>query len=188
MRRAWIPAAAATAAAFIVVLWACTKAESKPAPPETTAAAPAPVAPVARAEPGSAPAVEPPAAAPAGGGNQPAGPDTSFKLEVTSPPPGAAAKELVARVKVVPGAGYHMNKEYPTKLEVQPPEGVTVAKPVQRIEDAAAFDNNQLAFDVKLTAAKPGTYKVPGTFKFAVCTDSTCDPKKQTIAIELTAK
>ena len=54
--------------------------------------------------------------------------------------------------------------------------------------DAEAFDDNQLAFAVKLTAASAGDYSIPGTLKFAVCTESTCNPKKHAIALALKAQ
>ena len=56
-----------------------------------------------------------------------------------------------------------------------------------REEIQAAIDEAH-KFDVKVTAASAGTYPVSGTLKFAVCTDATCDPKKQTIAFDVVAK
>ena len=169
---------------------ACSKAESRssapapglpPAPAETVAVPGADTVAV----PGAAPTGAPPAApaAPAA----PSAPDSSFQLTVTPPAPGTAGAEAVAKVTIVPGTGYKMNKEYPTKLVVQPPEGVAVAKAEQQIGDAS-FDPHKLSFDIKLTAAKAGTYPVSGTIKFAVCTDQTCDPKKQTIAFDVVSR
>ncbi len=101
---------------------------------------------------------------------------------------GAAGAETVARVVVRPGKGFHMNKDYPTKLSLELPAGVTSAKAVLMPADAEAFDDNQLAFAVKLTPAAAGDYSIPATLKFAVCTDSTCNPKKQAIALSLKAQ
>jgi hypothetical protein len=113
------------------------------------------------------------------------GPDTSFKLAVATPPAGPAGTEAVARVSVTPTEGWHMNKEYPTKLKVTAPDGVQLAKAVFEVGDVTKLDDNELAFDIKLVAAKAGTYKVDGEIKFAVCTPETCDPKKQPIAFDL---
>jgi hypothetical protein len=176
----------------LVAAAACSKAESRGtdvgAPPTQTAAAPAGERVAVPGEtvavpgaPGAAPTAAP-AGAPAGNT-----PDSSFKLAVAAPAPGAVGAQAVARVTVTPGTGWKMNEEYPTKLVVQAPDGVTVVKAEQVLADAAAFDPHQLAFDVKVTAAKAGTYPVTGTLKFAVCTDATCDPKKQTIAFDVVA-
>jgi hypothetical protein len=114
------------------------------------------------------------------------GADASFKLAVT-PAAGPAGSPSVARISVTPSTGWHMNKEYPTKLELTAPDGVTLEKAVLEQADIAKLDDNELSFDVKLVATKAGTYKVDGELKFAVCTPDTCDPKKQTIALELVA-
>lgn len=114
--------------------------------------------------------------------------DTSYAVSLDIPADAASGKEIVAKVKVTPGSGYKMNQEYPTKLTVQPTDGVTAAKAVLQKGDAAKFDNHELAFDVKLTPAKAGTYTVNGTLAFAVCTEATCDPKTEKIAINLVAK
>ena len=113
--------------------------------------------------------------------------DSSFHLAVEPPAAGTAGAEVVAHVVVTPGSGYHVNQEFPTKLVITPPDGVKVAKAEQKKEDAAAFSNDKLQFDVKLTPDKAGTYKVAGTLKFAVCTETSCDPKKREIAFDLAA-
>ncbi|MEZ4404332.1 MAG: hypothetical protein R3B06_30205 [Kofleriaceae bacterium] len=140
----------------------------------------------ASADPGARGGV---AATPPGGADlgAPAGADDQFQVE-TSVAPAAPGAEAVARVVVRPGKGFHMNKDYPTKLSLELPAGVTAAKTVLEPADAETFDDTQLAFAVKLTAATAGEFAVPGTLKFAVCTDSTCNPKKQAIALALKAQ
>ena len=116
-----------------------------------------------------------------GGGAARGGPDTSYAVAV-SPVAGAAGAPVMAKVSVTPGAGYKMNKDDPTKLTVTPAGGVTAAAPVQKL------DEHELTFEVPLTASAAGSYQVPAELKFAVCTATTCDPKKQQVAIDLTAK
>ena len=125
-------------------------------------------------------------ATPTGDGGAKGG-DTSFNVAVAAPAATAGA-QAVAKISVTPGKGWKMNLEYPTKLKLTAPEGVATPKAVLEVTDVAKLDEGELAFDVKLTAAKAGTYKVDGELRFAVCTPDTCDPKKQTVAIELVAK
>ena len=113
--------------------------------------------------------------------------DSSFNLQVASPDAVKAGAECIAHVTVTPGSGYHVNQEFPTKLVVTPPDGVAIAKAEQHKEDATAFSENKLQFDVKMTPAKAGTFKVAGTLKFAVCTESSCNPKKREIAFDVAA-
>jgi hypothetical protein len=186
--------------AFALLLLATGIGGCKRADPKGSQMAGEPSRPVEApiAAPGEAPIAAPgeaPIAAPGmapvgamGGEAKAAAKDTSYAVSLEVPADVSSAKEAVASVKVTPGAGYKMNHEYPTKLTLQPTDGVSTAKAVLLKGDAAKFDDHQLAFDVKLTAAKAGTYTVLGTLAFAVCTDATCDPKTEKIAINLIAK
>lgn len=116
-------------------------------------------------------------------------------LAVVVPPDAKAGSETVARITVTPAKGYHVNTEYPTKLQITPPSGVTVAKTEftagghdKAKGDAAELEEQGMAFAVKLTPTASGSYTINGKFKFAVCDASQCLPKKEAIAITLAAK
>src|SRR5688572_20348027 len=55
-----------------------------------------------------------------GGAAESTGPDSSFLLTQQQPAPTAAGGETVARLVVHPGEGYKMNKDFPTKLTLEP--------------------------------------------------------------------
>lgn len=170
-----------TALAVAVLAISCSKADSS-------------------SQTGSAPPVNKPGASGAtavkGGGtegaipsDQPGNPATNageFQLDVVPQP--AAGLEQAYKVSVAPGKGFHMNKDYPTKLTLELPAGVSSPKPILLAEDAAQFTEQALSFDVKLAAAAKGEYTIPATLKFAVCTDSTCNPKKQALSLKLAAQ
>lgn len=110
--------------------------------------------------------------------------DASFALKVETP----AAKKgehAVAHLKITPGVGFHMNKEYPTSLALNPPAGVTLDKAKLTAKDAAKFEEREAQFDVAYTAAKPGKQIVTGELKFAVCSANSCDPKKSPVSFEI---
>jgi hypothetical protein len=75
-----------------------------------------------------------------------------FAVSVDAPPQAEVGKATKARVKLEPGSGYKINKEYPIRLEVTPPGGVTVDRPTQRAADAVRLDAEQALFDVAFTA------------------------------------
>lgn len=163
-------------------LVACTKAESKAEKSPNPSTDPAPAAV-------EAPKAAAPAPVTGGEGGVPANAnDTSYKLTLEPPAPVAAGSEAVARIRVTPGTGYKMNKEFPTKLTLTPPAGVTLAKAEFVLSDAEAFDDKQLVFAVKATPASAGEFTVSGKLKFAVCTDATCDPKRENVSIKVAAK
>lgn len=111
-------------------------------------------------------------------------PDASYVLKVDSP---AAKKgeKTVAHVHITPGAGYHVNKDYPTTLSLTAPAGVTLDKVKQTAKDAAKLVETEAQFDVAYTAAKPGKQTVTGELKFAVCSANTCDPKKSPVSFQI---
>ena len=141
------------------------------------------------------------AAGPAAGANTGASTDDSFrlkpdegKLAVESPAPTSPGTEVAAKILVTPTGPYKINKEFPTKLTIETPEGVTVAKAQltaggadQVKGDADAFEDHQLAFTVKLTPAAAGQHTISGTFRFAVCDKDTCLSKKEPIEIAVAA-
>jgi hypothetical protein len=117
------------------------------------------------------------------------------KLAIEPPSEARAGSEAVARITVTPGSGYHVNTEYPVKLTLTQPDGMTLAKATfvagghdKGKGDTDAFDEKQLAISVKMTPAASGSYTVNGTFKFAVCDADQCLAKKETIAIAVAAK
>lgn len=181
--------------AVLALTWsACTKdAESRSVaettPPAAKAAEPSPAKAVPAAgqeqaqpsgtQAGAAAVVGTPEAVPQG---KTVGGDQSYTLTLDAPDRLARGAEGTVRVSVVPKQGWKMNKEFPTKLEVQAPAGVEVVKAEQRVADAESFQEAGATFAVKFKAGEAGAKAFQAKFKFAVCTDATCDPKKQDLA------
>jgi hypothetical protein len=113
--------------------------------------------------------------------------DSSFSVKVEAPPAKKGQKS-VAHIRITPGTGFHMNKEFPTSLTFAPPDGVTLDKNKLGIADAAKWEEQGGAFDVAYTAAQPGKKIVTGEIKFAVCSANSCDPKKSKVSIEIDVK
>jgi hypothetical protein len=102
-----------------------------------------------------------------------------------------AGAETTVNVKLTPGAGYHIATDFPIKITLLPLDGVTLPKKEltaggkDKVQgDAQTLTEQLLAFGVKLTADKPGTYNVKGFFKFGVCDKESCHPKKQPITLQ----
>jgi hypothetical protein len=117
------------------------------------------------------------------------------QLSIEVPPDAVAGKETTARVIVTPSSKYKINFEFSTKLTLEPPAGVTLAKTELKAGgmskaqgDAEKFEEKQLAFAVKLTPTKSGSHTINGTFKFAVCDKDQCRAKREPIAIQVAAK
>lgn len=187
---------------LLVAAAACSKSagnQDKVSSPPPSAASGAPDV-IAVPQAGQGPSMgKPEAAAPAAAA--PGKDDDRFKLKpeegklAIEAPDAKAGSEAVAKIVVTPGAGYHVNTEYPVKLTLTAPAGVTLAKSEflagghdKGKGDTEVFDEKQLAIAVKLTPAQSGSYTINGSFKFAVCDKDQCLAKKETIAIAVAAK
>ena len=107
--------------------------------------------------------------------------DPAYSLKIDAPA-GKKAQRGVVKIHIAPGSGYHMNKDYPTSVTVTPPTGASVEKPKQTAKDATKFEEAGADFEVAYTSTAAGKQTFSGEIKFAVCTASTCDPKKEKLS------
>lgn len=101
-----------------------------------------------------------------------------FVVDVELPPKARAGHEALAKVHVSPRAPWHMNTEFPAKLRLDTPEGVSLAVPEQRTEDAERLDEEGLVFAIPFTAKSHGAKTFHGDLEFAVCEDDACAPTR----------
>jgi hypothetical protein len=111
-----------------------------------------------------------------------------YTLEVQPPSEAKAGEPGVVKVKVLPKAPWHMNLDYPTKLVVDAPTGVELAKSEQKKADAKALTDETCEFDVAFTASETGDKSFTGKFKFAICQDEACSPVQEDIQFQVAVK
>jgi hypothetical protein len=107
---------------------------------------------------------------------------------------GKAGAEAIAALKLAPATGWKVATDYPIKLQLEAPAGVTLTKAEltaggrnKSQGDAATLTEQALAFDIKATAEKAGSYEIKGVFKFGICEKESCHPKKQPVTITVAA-
>lgn len=107
---------------------------------------------------------------------------------------GKAGSEAIAKLQLAPGTGYHVATDYPIKLQLEAPAGVKLVKAEltaggrnKTQGDASTLTEQALAFDIKATADKAGSYEIKGVFKFGICEKESCHPKKQPVTITVAA-
>ena len=111
--------------------------------------------------------------------------DDSYSLELELPGAVTKGSPGVALVTIKAKSGWHVNQDFPTKLTIEAPEGVTLDKAVQRSDDAVTFTDHAARFAIKYTATSAGTKTFGGNVKFAICTDDTCNPKRVNLAFKV---
>ncbi len=105
-----------------------------------------------------------------------------YTLKLVYPANLDTGKSATARVVLTAKTGWKLNKEYPTKLRIVSPEGTSVNKATQKRTDAVRWAEKSAEWQVEIKADAAGTKPFTGKFKFAVCTENTCDPKKELLA------
>jgi hypothetical protein len=110
-----------------------------------------------------------------------------YALQI-DPAEATVGAESKVSIRVIPQGEWHMNLEYPTKLEINPPSGTTIAKPKLGKADAVKLDEQGCEFAIAFTPEEAGTKTFTGEFKFAVCQDEACVPKTETLQFEVAVK
>jgi hypothetical protein len=122
--------------------------------------------------------------------------DSGFVLKADAPKPIAAGETAHFKLEVTPAEGRKINwcaageadcDPFPISLKLEPPDGLKVKK-TQIGDDDVTIDKKHIVIDIPVTATKAGSYEMPGIFKFAVCTDSECEPKRLEMAFLLGVK
>ncbi len=139
--------------------------------------------------PAAAPAPSP-APAPAAAPQSPPGPsveDNTFKLSLVSEPEYSAGSAATVKLVLEARGNYHVNQDYPIKIDLKAPAGVTLPKPSLGKPDAAEFGEKIARFEVPFTAPA-GAHELSADVDFAVCTPETCVPDQRKLAIKLAVK
>ena len=112
-----------------------------------------------------------------------------YIVEVRSAGDLSPGMDTKVEVVVIPKGEFHFNLEFPTSVAVAAPTGVTVDKAEQSLKDATKKDEtNGASWDVSMTVSDKGTKEFRCDVKFAVCTDTTCDPQKASLAWKVDVK
>lgn len=112
---------------------------------------------------------------------------SNYKLAVSAKP-ARVSTQSTASISVEPTDGFKMNLEYPTKVTLKAPEGVTLEKDRLTAKDAAKLDKTGAVFNIGFTASERGKKTVTGEIKFAVCTEDECVPKSEAISFVVDAQ
>ena len=104
-------------------------------------------------------------------------------------PPTDAKTGAASTIKVTlrPTGGYHVNKEFPIALTVVAPDGVDLPKTKLTGPDGKITDD-RADFEVAFTPKAAGEKAFTATFRFAVCTAETCDPKVEKLSWNVAVK
>lgn len=108
--------------------------------------------------------------------------DTTFRLVLTGEPSYTAGSDAKLALTLEARGGYHVNQEYPIRVELKAPSEVKLGKASLVRADATQFDEQVAKFELPFSASG-GTHELQATVDFAVCTKETCVPDTRTLAL-----
>ncbi len=97
---------------------------------------------------------------------------------------GKVNEKITSTITVTAKGEHHVNKEYPHKVLLTAPEGVTVEAKVMGV----VASETSLTFTVVSSQAAAGTKSIAGEVKFATCTPSSCIPAVEKVSINVVAQ
>ena len=151
--------------------------------------APTHAEPPPESQPAAKAEVAPAPAAPKAAALSPKLVSASYRLELS--PPGAVKAGEGAEVTLSLAAlgEYHVNQDYPLAISVTAGEGSALKPTKASFDKAAAAEFGEKAATFKLPFEAPsGTHQLVADVDFAVCTESTCVPEQQKLAVAVTVK
>lgn len=80
---------------------------------------------------------------------------------------------------------WHVNQEYPIRVDIKAGEGVKVPKAELVKDDATEFGEEKVRFLAPVEPSTAGTHEVTCDVSFAMCTEENCILEKRTVVTEL---
>ena len=93
-----------------------------------------------------------------------------------------------ATVVITPGKGYHFNKECRTTLKLDPVSDDEAPALLSAKDAGVKVEDSGASFEVRFTARTAGPKDMTGMLSFAVCTASTCEPRKHPVTLHIDVK
>ena len=119
----------------------------------------------------------------------PAGPRLetgTFVLEVASKEPAhQVGKAGVLEIELGGRGQWHINQDYPIRVDLNADPGVSLPKAELVKADAAEFTEDKVKFLAAVEPSEAGDHEVSCKVSFAMCTDDNCVLEKRTVAMQL---
>lgn len=110
-----------------------------------------------------------------------------FVVTATTVDQPVAGATVEVGLVVTAAGGYKVNDEYPIAVEIAAPADVGVAKAKLGRADAT-IRGDRATFQLALTPTAAGAKRIGLKLKFALCTDTTCEPRKHAVELKLDVK
>lgn len=105
--------------------------------------------------------------------------EKEFTVEVVPPVGAKVGAAATAQVRIRPGAGYHINTDYPLKVALAKTPGLEAAKGDARTAET------ELALPITVTPTAAGNHELRGTVTLGMCKHDQCLQREVPIAVQV---
>jgi hypothetical protein len=111
---------------------------------------------------------------------------SSFLLAVApAQPKYTAGKGGEVEIALEGRGEWHVNQEYPIRVDLKAADGVTLKKNELVKDDAKEFGEDKVRFLAAVEPSAAGDHEVTCDVSFAMCTEENCILEKRTVAMQL---
>ena len=107
----------------------------------------------------------------------------TFALQLAAPGSVSAGERAPITVAIEGRGGFHVNLEYPVRIELMGTGGVALDKSTLAAGDASELSEQRARFETAARWSSAGRHRLSARAQFAVCTPDTCVPREETIAV-----
>jgi hypothetical protein len=107
----------------------------------------------------------------------------TFALELATATSASAAQPTPISITIEGRGGYHVNLEYPVRIELGGSEEATLATGVLTAVDARELSEARARFETQARWSNIGRHWLAARVQFAVCTPDTCVPRQESLAV-----
>jgi hypothetical protein len=97
----------------------------------------------------------------------------------------AAGKEGELEIALESRGEWHVNQEYPIRVDLKAAPAVAIPKAELVKDDAKEFGEKKVRFLAAVEPSVAGKHEVTCDVSFAMCTEENCILEKRTVAMEL---
>jgi hypothetical protein len=113
----------------------------------------------------------------------------SFLLEVSPVQPSySAGRPGEVEIALESRGEWHVNEEYPIRVDLKAEPGVTIPKAELVKDDAKEFGEEKVRFLAAVEPSAAGEHEVTCDVSFALCTEENCILERRTLAMKLEVK
>jgi hypothetical protein len=107
----------------------------------------------------------------------------TFALELGTATSASTAQPSLISITIEGRGGYHVNLEYPVRIELGASEGAALSRTVLTAVDARELSEARARFETHARWSSTGRHWLATRVQFAVCTQDTCVPRQESLAV-----